>query len=467
MRTIRLIGQVRANNTYVGYVVLDTETNHAVPKTVNEIIMMVRNGFTLVNAEVISNELVGTEGSLSRLPIFSASGQLESSPTITILGIVEYNGKDTDYYSVMDVYGKKAVKSSADLIRMMQVYKAVNAKLVQKGDKYIISAIRGTFDRVPSNTLGTSAKSSSNNVKSDTPKVSIASQYRVRQCIPSIMAKTMKGRLNFKPWARGRSLIDEIDSVDAIKGRIATVYRGVSVLDAYLLSTSVHNVILGDVFKSHRNAIDRYYDAVVVKKIDSSKDKVEKLQKQIDWLREGATFIDAVVARKEAGEYLNNREFRCYYKYKHSPIKSDNKAKQYLASIDKQVKRLESFVPKKKEQVRITERCIGRPKEVLYSMDLPFFNTYIRTGKLNYTMEVLKNTQILNSFETKKSLMLELDALFILALIKSKVVLSAKDVNTVSGSYGRRNLLITQQAIKALPVELQNKYNDAFKSVLG
>jgi len=149
---IRLIGQVGVKDKVVGYAILmNDNTVKLFPlKETKEMIQR----FGCVNAGFDEKgNIVGTEASLNRLPVYNSQGQVIGQPRITILSAV-YHTNGLLGYDILDAHGKQIRYVENDVLILMNKVGATNAKLVHKGRKPVISAIFGEFPKIqlPRNT---------------------------------------------------------------------------------------------------------------------------------------------------------------------------------------------------------------------------------------------------------------------------------------------------------------------------
>lgn len=156
----RLTGQIKSGKEVTAYRVLDETTFNTVIASVEEVKQMALGG-QLVNAALnAKRELVGTQGALSRLPVFVPDGALVSGPRVTILG-VETSNKGNKKYMLMDAYGRVSIADTNQTIAVIKSNESTNAKLVNKDGKTIISAIMGEFKVIRKDTK------ESNKIKKD------------------------------------------------------------------------------------------------------------------------------------------------------------------------------------------------------------------------------------------------------------------------------------------------------------
>lgn len=146
---LRIIGQI-VNTLHdkepIGYVIMTEKTRQFKMYTVPQTMSLVAK-FKFVNAELQNGKLVNTECAMDRLPKFDRGMRVIGNFGILILGeIIE---KDrTAGYRVMDSHGRVVDLLESELLVYSRTTPILNAKIVTRNDKMIISAIKSEFTKI-------------------------------------------------------------------------------------------------------------------------------------------------------------------------------------------------------------------------------------------------------------------------------------------------------------------------------
>lgn len=164
--SLRLTGQIKEGRDVVGYIVLQIASSQSQIMTSDVVIKLAIAG-EIVNATVNEKrEIVGTQGSLTRLPIFNSTGTLMENPRVTVLGVTQGSNKDRQYM-LMDPYGRSSLVNTDNAIKLIKQYECTNAKLVNKDGKLIISSIAGVFNSIQSSDFSQADKHKYNKEKAN------------------------------------------------------------------------------------------------------------------------------------------------------------------------------------------------------------------------------------------------------------------------------------------------------------
>lgn len=145
----RLLGSINegryANGELIGYVAIDLESKKAEPLSIDQTKQLAKAG-QLVNAKLVNGELEGTESSIKRLNQFNRYLVAANDSKYTVLQIMTV--KDEPVKVVLtDPYGAPKVVDYEEALQRISDKGAVNAKIVNRDNKKIISAILGELPR--------------------------------------------------------------------------------------------------------------------------------------------------------------------------------------------------------------------------------------------------------------------------------------------------------------------------------
>lgn len=153
---LRIIATIMESNIIIGYAIMVEHTNRVKPYTVSQTIALL-NSYKFINAELLGNNVHITDSSVNRLPKLSVGLQLiDNTKNYVIIKSKLYNLNSTGNKQYLGTY--KAVVLNATGINIINMtdsqliklvdnmnYTLVNAKLVARGDKRLISALKGEF----------------------------------------------------------------------------------------------------------------------------------------------------------------------------------------------------------------------------------------------------------------------------------------------------------------------------------
>lgn len=144
-----IVSRILDGNSLIGYGIYDSVENKGILVPLLNAIQVIGSGkVQVLNAEVKDRCLVGTNGSLDRLPTVDRQGRLTSKSIITIFNEV-VDTKDVILgYDILDFKGAKARHLTADVIKLIRMGGISNGKLVEKdGTAPYISSIVGAYNK--------------------------------------------------------------------------------------------------------------------------------------------------------------------------------------------------------------------------------------------------------------------------------------------------------------------------------
>lgn len=194
-RSFRIVGTIWDTNSpkYVdeplGYFLLDETSVNIKPFSSTQVKTLL-NGFKFSNAKLESDKIVNTECSMFNLPKFNK--QLKPIEDIRniyqVLSEVNVDGSSAVGYRVMGPISSNtsvAILSEGEVVKLKETGKAIpNVKIVESGDKKIVSGIKSSF-----NTLTVKNTKSTEKAKVDTSnkeKMLAGENYRKQQAVEHI-----------------------------------------------------------------------------------------------------------------------------------------------------------------------------------------------------------------------------------------------------------------------------------------
>lgn len=135
-----MIATIHDNNEMIGVRLLDTNSKQIKDVPIREVITAIEKGITIQNIDVEQGQLVGTNGSIDRLPLV-INGRLEGKSPLIILNQIGNSG-----YTVSDFKGQIKRLRNRDVIEYAKEHGIANGKIVQKGGNYYISSIIGSYE---------------------------------------------------------------------------------------------------------------------------------------------------------------------------------------------------------------------------------------------------------------------------------------------------------------------------------
>ena len=155
-----LVSRILEGKDLIGYAIYNTEDEKTMLVPVANASQVIRSGkVRVLNATTDERgRLIGTNGSLDRLPSIDRQFRLLTKSIITILNEVVDRDGELLGYDVLDFKGTKGRYRTNDVITLIKRGGISNGKLVDKGNSIYISCITGTYPRevyVPSNSVAT------------------------------------------------------------------------------------------------------------------------------------------------------------------------------------------------------------------------------------------------------------------------------------------------------------------------
>lgn len=152
---LRIIGQIvnqLSDKEPIGYVVMTEKTQKFKMYTVEQT-MSLLNRFKFVNAAIENGKIVNTECSMTRMPKFNTSMQVIGNFGVIILGEI-IDGKGTLGYRAIDTNAKIVDIRENDVIALStKGIDIINAKIVDRGNKKIVSGIKSEFTKIEKSSL--------------------------------------------------------------------------------------------------------------------------------------------------------------------------------------------------------------------------------------------------------------------------------------------------------------------------
>ena len=197
---LRIIGSIMSDNKdIIGYIIMQEKTGKFKGYTVEQTKALL-NKFKFVNAELTHNKIINTECSMERLMQFNSRLQPVNNFGLLILGEIHVNGK-LEAYRVMDAQGKVVEASEEAILKAhYNGTDILNAKVVTKGNKRYLSAIKNKFtliDRQSINKVADKQVIGNNNsnrveeISTDIEKISIQDRWRHNNHLDKLMNKTL------------------------------------------------------------------------------------------------------------------------------------------------------------------------------------------------------------------------------------------------------------------------------------
>lgn len=146
---LRIVGQVVENlsdKDPIGYVVMTEKTQKFKMYTIEQTKALL-NKFKFVNAAIENGNITNTECAMSRMPKFNTQMCVIDNFGILILGEIT-DGKSTVGYRAMDTNGKIVDLRESDIIHLASSTNIINAKIVNRDNKQIVSAIKSEFTKI-------------------------------------------------------------------------------------------------------------------------------------------------------------------------------------------------------------------------------------------------------------------------------------------------------------------------------
>ena len=207
---LRIIGQVvnkLEDKEPIGYVIMTEKTQKFKMYTVSQTISLLQK-FKFVNAALENGRVVNTECAMTRLPKFNTKMTVIGNTGILILGEIR-DGNTKIGYRAMDTNAKIIDINEDELLKLASTgIKLLNAKIVNKGSKEVVSGIKQEFTKIEKSKL---AQLNVNNKKERKEQVWIKHKHTDKwfnDILPNILVKAFTNRGNLltdKAYARERN----------------------------------------------------------------------------------------------------------------------------------------------------------------------------------------------------------------------------------------------------------------------
>lgn len=152
---LRIVGRVVNSLTDkdpIGYVIMVEKTKQFKMYTVEQTKVLL-DRFKFVNAALENGNIVNTECSMTRVPKFNTNMQVIGNRGIIILGEIIENGKKIGYRA-MDTNAKIVDIEEHEIVKLNNNgVDIINAKIVRRDNKDIISAIKSEFTKIEKSKL--------------------------------------------------------------------------------------------------------------------------------------------------------------------------------------------------------------------------------------------------------------------------------------------------------------------------
>ena len=143
------IARIVENDNLIGLVMLDKDTNEVKGVTEQSIVLaLMGNKVSIENIGLNSGRLIGTNGSIDRLPCVDKHMKLVGKSPLVILNTIDDLG-----YTVSDYKGTVINLQTSNAIAYAKQNGISNGKIVTKDNKEFISSINGTYDNIPFNIM--------------------------------------------------------------------------------------------------------------------------------------------------------------------------------------------------------------------------------------------------------------------------------------------------------------------------
>lgn len=145
-----LVSRIKENNNLLGYAIYNDIDNKAQLVPLRNSIQVIASGkVKVLNARFDGEDLVGTNGSLARLPDIDRNGKLTTKNIITILNEVVDEKGSLLGYDILNYKGDKARYRESDVIKLYDLGGISNGKVPDKTvTKRFVSSINGSYNQV-------------------------------------------------------------------------------------------------------------------------------------------------------------------------------------------------------------------------------------------------------------------------------------------------------------------------------
>lgn len=161
MGKVIIIARVGTEKNIIGYRIMDMFSGSIKDVPTKSMIAVMRsNPDIVINAELVTSGIVGTNGDLRRYPLvgpgekYSELTKMFKKP-VTIMYKIEDIG-----FKITDCYGRVIKRSKADAVKIAETYGITNGKVINKDNKKFISAISGEYPIIKCDTVKSSTTKS-------------------------------------------------------------------------------------------------------------------------------------------------------------------------------------------------------------------------------------------------------------------------------------------------------------------
>lgn len=147
MKEFLAIATLRLNNKYIGMRLLNNYTGVVCDFENRQVSVLLRNGHEIENIELVENQLNWTKGSKDRYPFVCKDiNKIGCINSVIVIGM--FIGNKERYYVITNYMGEVIFVRENRLIEYGKQYIIANCKVVKRGNKSYISAIRGEVNKI-------------------------------------------------------------------------------------------------------------------------------------------------------------------------------------------------------------------------------------------------------------------------------------------------------------------------------
>lgn len=191
---LRIVGQVVENlfdKDPIGYVVMAEKTQKFKMYTIEQTKALL-NKFKFVNATIENGNITNTECAMNRMPKFNTQMCVIDNFGILILGEI-VDGKSTVGYRAMDTNGKIVDLRESDIIKLASSTNIINAKIVNRDNGQIVSAIKSEFTKIEKHKIKELSTKDNDTKESKWRKEMRVKKY-ISEYIPHALRYTFTGK---------------------------------------------------------------------------------------------------------------------------------------------------------------------------------------------------------------------------------------------------------------------------------
>lgn len=181
MGKVIIIARVGTEKNIMGYRIMDMFSGSIKDVPTKSMIAVMRSDPDIViNAELVTSGIVGTNGDLRRYPLvgpgekYSELTKMFKKP-VTIMYKIEDIG-----FKITDCYGRAIKRSKADAVKIAETFGITNGKVISKDNKKFISAISGEYPTIKCDTINN--KSNKNKKTDDMGEIEKFYVYMTKEC---------------------------------------------------------------------------------------------------------------------------------------------------------------------------------------------------------------------------------------------------------------------------------------------